>query len=632
MRNWHLLRRPRQAGWPAQSIALSVVSSAGRVVGDGQYERSGTLLGWSAVLWRGEDGRQEEWRQADGIDAGSWWRWLAAKLRKGTSTWIWQLHACYGMTQLGMWDALTRKEWVICGRDSRAGSGGEPDDSAGNGGLCVVSDPPTILLARPAGGGGGASWLDVRNLSPRAGWNDLATDVGMLGTLSESSCDWQTGREIARCRADIMARWLDGWYGVVRDLRLGGLRMTASSQAWAGWRTSYLSCPVEVHDDERRLRLETDSIFGGRNEAYRVGVRCDSVYEIDATAHYPSIAASCVLPGRVARRSGACAESARASVRDGFLVIARGCLSTDVPCVPYRRDGVTVYPTGRWRATYCWPEWELVERCGGRIAIDEWYAYEPCDPWSAYMRALWDARCRLKREGRSAHAIAVKLLMNSLVGKACAKNKAWVDLPDEGHYRPWDAWHHYGEGATESVRRRCIAWRVQEERDDGFGPEAVPALASWVYSLGRVRLWEWMNLAALEEIFYVDTDSLWTSGRGADRIRASGQIRAGELGGLHHVATHAWFRAHGHKWYETPTGVVCAGVPPQEVVSSGDKWTRWLSESPGQAARVGRAPTGQLTRIEIFGRQAYRGGRVGADGTVYPWEVYEDEQEEGRSR
>lgn len=645
MRQWHYLHAPRAVSWPKASIALSVVCSAGRVSSNQQQIRRASLLGWGAVYWRGREGRAEETASADGVTRESFWQWLSTVLRKKEAVWIWQLGACYGCTQLGLFDLLTERLWVFCGQDSRSGGVGEVQRRNGQSGICVISDPPTIIACRPRYGAGSVVWLDAGNIG-RLDWQGIGADVGGQPDNDDSdAARGITGRELAARRSRQLSQWLDGWYRTVRELNLGGLRMTASSQAWAGWRTSYLTCPVEVHTDAGRLSAERAAIYGGRNEAYRIGVAANQVCEVDATAHYPSIATAYPLPGRIAHSEGHTRHSLNAAIEHGLLAIARGRVYSctgQLPvrwCATHRRadcqygvkpgstgycaDCCTIFPHGAWQGTYCWPEIALLERCGGQFHVEQWWGYEACDPFGAFYRALWRARQVAGSAGQLARWSAIKLVMNSLIGKACARNLTWHDLPNVRHHRPWDDWHHRDEESGALVRRRSIAWRVQEEREDGFGPEAVPALAAWIYSLGRVRLWEWMSMIPSGELLYCDTDSLWTTEAGYDRLVSMGQVGDGELGRLRLVERYAWARFFGHKLYETPEGITCAGIVPRELCQGEDSYTRWVSESPGNAARGRHAPTTALMRYKVQSRIPYRGGRVGEDGVVYPLEVYD---------
>lgn len=623
-RNWHYLRASRAAGWPAQSVALSVVCSAGAVADGSRMTRSSRLLGWAATSWTGGAGRAETVRRADGVTVDSFWHWLHSILAPRRCVWLWQIHAVHGCTALGLWDALTRGDWVLCGSDRRANNGERQTDRAGGGGLCVVSDPPVLLLARPAHQSGSVCWLDVRNLSSRITWGDVGDDTGALALGGETEIDGRPARQTARGRADALAAWLGGWYDVVRDLELGGLRMTAASQAWHGWTSRYLAVPIEIHNDECRLSAERAAIYGGRNEVYRVGAACSPCCEVDATGHYPALAASNPLPGRIARSGGSCRPSAASLAADGYCVIAQGRVRTERPVLPCRRDGRTVYPVGSWTATYCWPEWQLLLASGGRAEFEHWWAYEPTDPFGEFVSALWRARTCAKTDRRRGHESAIKLLMNSLIGKCCARNCYWQDCPDELWPRPWDAWPEYDDETKTTTRMRCVAGRVQREIDDGFAADAAPALAAYVYSLGRVRLWEWQTTAGRDEIYYCDTDSLWTSEAGYDRLVAAGQMGDGELARLRLRNVHPWARFYGAKHYETPMGITCSGDPTARAVMRDGDGYAWTADTPAQAARRRLAPTSDLVRQDLYARQPCHGGRVGADGTVYPLEVYDE--------
>ena len=624
MRNWHYLHTSRATGWPAQSVALSVVCSAGRVAPARQHTRTVQLLGWAAVAWTGEHGAATEMTSADGVNCDSYWRWLLTRIRKGRTIWVWQLGAVHGLAALGFWDALTRGDWRICGCDSKRESTDDTGGGGGRNGVCVLQDPPTILLARPANSRGACTFVDLRNLSPGASWDGLASDSG-VPDIREAGADCvQCGRVVAGYRSRALASWIQTWYETVKALNLGGLRATAAAQAWHGWRASYINVPVEVHCDTERLRAERAAIYGGRNEVYRLYHPLHRVHEIDANAHYPAIASAHTLPGRIARGATGDGSSVERAAQSGLLVIARGRVGTDIPCLPYKRGGCTVYPTGYWPATYCWPEWQLAHRCGARVQIERWWGYEPVQCFAGYMSALWQARSSAREVPSGYRQAALKLLMNSLIGKCCASGRYWRDCPEEYYPEPWAAWPDYDVETNSIARMRSIAGRVQREVKEEWADEAVPALAAWIYSLGRVRLFEWMSIAGWDEIFYVDTDSLWTTERGYDRLCAAGQMANGELGRLRLRAIHPWARFLGHKHYDTPMGLVCAGVPRNGTLHSGDRRTVWRAQRISEACARQKAPDAQIVRHDIADRAPYRGGRAGEDGVVYPWEIYEN--------
>ena len=595
------------------------------------------------MAWRGRDGRAESVQRADGIRADQWWQWLLALMRRGEQTWIWQMGACHGLTSLGFWDALTRGDWLLCGGTARVGTDGSSRTDHSSAGLCVLSDPPTIILARCSGSAGTTRWMDVRNLG-LSGWYDIvdARCLGAVGTDRDAS-GVLCARAMATNRAGNLQNWLSAWYETVRELKLGGLRSTAASQSWAGWRQSYLNEIVECHNEQGRLNAESAAMYGGRCEVRRQSVRTDTVYQLDASAYNPALASGAGMPCRVCRDSGRSLDSAVSADRNGLCVIACGRLWTDRPCLPYRRctrhsrpaisgrgcglvgrgecQVETVYPVGTWEGWYCWPEWELLDRCGGKCIIDKWYAYEPGNPFGPFFTRLWQERLKAKGQGRTGHVHAIKLLMNSLIGKCAAEERGWRDCPDEFYPEQWALWHELQPDGITLQRHRSIAGRVQREVCEGYGAEAVPALAAWVYSLGRVQLWDWCEAAGWDNVLYTDTDSLWVTQEGFNELTRSIPLVSGVFGGLRLVQAHTFARFLGIRHYETDHGIVCAGIPQNAAVRTDGGWTYWAPESIPQSVQAWRQPLERLVRYDVSDRQSSRSGRVGVGGWVFPTEV-----------
>lgn len=199
-------------------------------------------------------------------------------------------------------------------------------------------------------------------------------------------------------------------------------------------------------------------------------------------------------------------------------------------------------------------------------------------------------------------------------------------MPEVFHPNPWDQWWERHPTDNVMARWRTICSRVEVETIRGWGDEAIPAVAAWVYAVGRVRLYQWMRTAGFDNVFYVDTDSLWTNEEGMCRIRDAGELRPGEMGRLRIKSVQPWARFYGQKHYDCPSGVKWAGRPKNFESGLDGNWSYTYSESPGRAARNGRAPLSELLLCEVPAGISYRGGAIGAGGICHPWEVYEDEQ------
>lgn len=601
MRPYHYLRQSKSVGFPRHQIALSVIGEAGDVSTDG-HSRPVKLTYWRASSWTGAPGEESSATGAHGTDADSWWRYLTTQLRKGITTWIWQVGACHGLTLLGMWEHLSLGTWTLGGADPVARSPPIECSTLNMGGLCVVEDPPTIILARPTGAPGMVRWVDVRNLGV-AGWAELGCTPGDTAALAE---------------------WLQEWSRTVRDLNLGGLRHTAAAQAWHGWRHAYMTEGVLIHDHADALRLERDALYAGRAECYRVGRLDGPIYQLDATAHYPSVARASSQPCRL-RWHGICTtDTLSAATARGYLAIVRCRVRTAVPCLPHRRADDTIYPVGEWDAALCGPEYALAERLGHVLGVSCVSLYEPGDSWGVFMSALWRARTEAELAGHVARRSAIKRLMNSAIGKCAAHGWSWTADDRGAPPADWCTWYAPDYDTGELVRWRAIGWQPQRREHTGEHPESCPQLAAWVYSLGRVKLWEWITIAGLENVHYVDTDCVYCTEEGYRRLVGAQCVSEGTLGALRLQYIHSWMVIHGIKDYETPQGRVCSGVPTRAVRLDDGGYSWWCPETIPDTIRQrpeGRAPLPVLNALHRSERTAYTHGTVMPDGRVRPLEV-----------
>lgn len=594
----HYLRPSRHAGFPRRQVYLSVRYSR-RLLSGTRRRAVDALEEWSAVSWDGGPGG-EKWRsEGAGKDAESWWRWLDGQLARGLCPWVWIDGAVHALSLLGFWERIEIGDYYLSRRD--AGDDGRTGGKAASAqaGLCVLEDPPTIILAVATAQRRPFKLCDVRNLGgDRAG---AAADRG-LGPRAG-------------------AEWLMSWIRVVDDMQLGGLRHTAAAQAWHGWRHSYLDEGILIHGDSRITGMERSAIHPGRAEAYHLGVVSGPVTALDASAFYPACASGVELPCRH-KRGGkySIAEVGRACAR-GWLAIARCRVRCREPCLPCPLGDRTVWPIGEWTVTLCGPEIALARAAESLVSIMWADLYEPGDPCRRYMSALWERRVRGERAGRAVEAQSIKLLMNSLVGKWAARGRCWSDAPGEALLPPWQTCYKYHAESRKLCRYRSIGWHVQREDVEDETAESCPALAAWVYSVGRVRLWEWMCAAGRENVYYVDSDSLYCTDLGAGRLAGSGMVRPGEMGALRVQGVYPTLRIGGIRDYAAPGRTVRAGVPKGGRADDDDGLRYWCPETVREAVDARRRPEPAARLIELRERGAYRHGVVGKDGTVSPLDV-----------
>lgn len=620
LRHAHYLRRGNPVGWPATSVAVSVVCSSQDQT-DKQRIRETKLSTWSAVKWTGLGAEESNVAHGSGTDAAGFWKWLVEQAGKGGSVWVWQMGASHGLTMLGFWRLLELGLWSLDGFDPMNGMKMDSGAKQPFHGLCVIQDAPTVIMARPVLGKAMFRFVDVRNLGLES-WKDVSDDIYWTNLESgeQSGTKWSKQR-LALERVTALSSWLKEWYQAIKDMDLGGLRHTASAQSWHGWRCKHLQGPLLVHANEQAIRIERDSIHSGRCECFTLGRVNDRVYQVDASAFYPSLAEDYKLPVRLAWHGSCDTKLAVKHTENGLCVIARGTVCTDRPIVPVTREELTIFPVGEFETTLCWPEWQALLDGGASVEITEAAVYEPGRPVQRFMRHLWGFRERYARENRKARVACVKRMANSLIGKFAAWDMGWRDEPTIGIGLPFATWPRINAATHVKERWRSIAWHTQREVCNGESQDSIPAIASWVYSLARSVLLRWMETAGWENVHYTDTDSIWCSRKGFERLSEAGLIGNGERGLLRLVCVHDWAEFLGVKYYATPRGITCAGITDNYGMAAGGGFEFWTPEKMGDSLRRKEPPGERLLGYRIPETRKYRHGIVGPDGRVRPHSI-----------
>ena len=312
------------------------------------------------------------------------------------------------------------------------------------------------------------------------------------------------------------------------DHDLGNFSRTGASNASNHFRHVHMRHRIFVHDDERALDAERDSIFTGRTEAHRWGTFRD-LDEWDLPLAYPRVGLDTFLPVRlVGLRPG------HDPLGKGLLGLCHVLVDTPLPVLP-RRDigtGTIEWPQGHVEGWYWQPELDLAREYGCLITPVEQYVYECAPVLESWARWVIDVVTRGGGHLAPGHIypvsvgspgftaiqqMAVKHWGRALIGKMGAQ------VPNWGPYARF-------EGVDLEVSRTVmdgipkeiltIGGRSLVAEGKTYADHAFPALMSRVISECRVRLWRLMCVAGLEHVFYVDTDSLFVDCEGSRRLRS----------------------------------------------------------------------------------------------------------------
>jgi hypothetical protein len=257
------------------------------------------------------------------------------------------------------------------------------------------------------------------------------------------------------------------------------------------------------------------------------------------------------------------------------------------------------------------------------VSVDAAAVYDPGVPCQLYVQSLWRARQAARDEGDRHREQCVKLLMNSLVGKWAAHSRAWTDdargLPPDA----WSSWYVRDAVSGALERWRSVGWHVQRLEVGGQPEDATPALAAWTYSVGRMRLWDWMEEAGREDVVYVDSDSVMCTAEGATRLHRSGEVRPGQLGALRLQGVYKLVRIGGIKDYAADAIRVQAGTPTAGTIERQGVVQWWRNSTVGESVSEGHAPDATARLVTVPVCRPYRHGVVDGSGRVSPLIVRE---------
>lgn len=642
-RHRHFLVPSRGSGQPTRVVGLAV-GSEGEGAQDGTPLVTERLTNWAAAGWASQRDNDGVLWERSGVTASGLWESVDYALSRGGMTWCVSWRACRAWGLLGLWDRLEGgyvrfarastdtgiaasagplvpavpavpdsadgvQRWpgqgdvqgLPAGRDSDSGKDHQRSSDRGNArSPIVIEDPPTVIGIRRPGLPGTLLIVDARN------WGINAPDRST------------PAQDEARQARDTVLRMI----ALLRSEGWGSLRATAGSQAWAVWLHNYYTHGVWVHTHQPTLDLEESAYVGGRCEARRLGPVKGPTYHLDYRSLYASVCARMPLPAlHVSYAERGALDRLRAAPAD-IGHIAEVEVKTAEPAYPYRRDGETYYPVGCYRAVLCGPELDDALRCQricsvGRVAS---YRLLPC--LQLYAQSLWGVLSRVRSSGDHALSQWLKQLLVCLPGRCGQRSWEWLSAQRSGLYPLWGEWHAVRpDGGLD--RWRSLAGYAEVERRGQWAPEAIPAMAAWVCSAGRMALLEAIRCAGWAEVYYYDTDAVIVSQRGYDRLVAQGRVADDTLGALRLLRRSESLEVYGIKHYAEDGVRTCAGLPRGDVVQSGIRDHYWYQRTPGAALRREAKPDVQLILQRYAREQSYRHGTVRPDGRVDPLEVWE---------
>jgi hypothetical protein len=473
-------------------------------------------------------------------------------------------------------------------------------------------------------------------LSSTQYWNVKLQKLGDLFGLEKfvdighTEKDFEKLRVYCRRDVEIVVRAMEWLQEFVQENNLGGMAATLPSLASKAFRHRFMPYAPVIHNYEPVLVLERAAYHGGRTDPWFIGQlpKDQTYHKVDVNSMYPDRMYRCRHPYKLVKLyPNGNTWATLQSFMKKYFVVADVTVDTPLPCVP-RKDaslGKLTFPIGRFKTVLTSHELRLLTEAE-IVQVRAIACYEDGDIFSSFVHFFYTERQKAKEKGETAKAELLKLLMNSLYGKFGQKSSEWVRvgdadpaitrcedilLPDGSEYKL----RTFG-GAT---------WMNDGAVMESF--DSFPAIAASVTSAARALLWKYITIAGIENVFYMDTDSLFVNDAGLSRLSAAGSMNEVELGSLKLEKSSNDVEIYGSKDYRFGAETKHKGIPADAKrvnVGGEEKALVWVWPKSATWLREGNLSGFENRAVLKNLVTKFNKGTITASGRVAPLELHED--------
>lgn len=354
------------------------------------------------------------------------------------------------------------------------------------------------------------------------------------------------------------------WLTFITVNDLGCFGVTIPSQAFNAYRHRFMNVNIMIHDNEKVAALERTGYFGGRTECFFIGeVKYKTVYVLDINSQYPYVMRNNTFPSRLRYYTEDTTPAELYNLSDHYAVVANCDLATDVPVYCKRTKDKTLFPIGRFNTTLCTGTFRHAFEHGHIEKVRTASVYSRGYLFKKWVTTLYKLRQKYMAEGNATMVFLVKRLLNCLYGKFGQKSDVIIK---EGQVSQEDytieLYYDENEARWYKIITIGTLQKVLREKDcEAFN--SFPAIAAHVTDYARLYLWELMNKAGRDNVYYTDTDSLYVNHTGYIRLKP--YIDKTELGKLKLEAKADYFKIYGPKDYVIGEKVILKGVPESAI-------------------------------------------------------------------
>lgn len=300
---------------------------------------------------------------------------------------------------------------------------------------------------------------------------------------------------------------------------LGSFKLTASSLSHSIYRHSYMKHKITVSHDIKVVEFEREAYTGGYTQLAKLAQPGDpELFKLDVNSMYPAAMVDNVFPTQLIEFAGQVNLRVLERFLNGYMVIARVNLNTDEAVYPMKYSTFTAYPVGRFTATLSTPMLKYAVERGHIETVDWMSVYMGEKIFKDFITAMYGRKMDARAENDAAREMFYKSINNTLYGKfgqrqTETKRVGNAPIHEFNMFDAYDA--KTGEEWKELHAGGSILFIYQrgESRYTSY------AIAAHITDYARLKLFELRRQAGIENVFYMDTDSLIVNRAGSGNLQ-----------------------------------------------------------------------------------------------------------------
>lgn len=344
--------------------------------------------------------------------------------------------------------------------------------------------------------------------------------------------NWSKAVTYCRRDVDILYYTYLHYFDVLNLIGNMSDKITVASQSLEIYKRFFLPHnDIEIHRIKELHKLERFGYKGGRCECFRIG-KFKNIYSFDINSMYPYIMKKKMLPYKLkyTRPTMTVKELENYIVDDKYYIYAECYISTNRRCFSKLYNKRLCFPVGEFWDFLHHDEIKSGLEHGEIKRVFNISIYEKANLFDKYVDYFYTARRTYKANGNDIYAYLFKLFLNSLYGKFGQKKIETISEKVETDFT--GNMIEITEENGEKIYKNWLYFNGNRyyTKTVGEAYSAFPIIAGAITAGARMLLYKYIEICGIENMYYCDTDSLFTNEKGKKALEKAEALSETELG------------------------------------------------------------------------------------------------------